>query len=220
MAWFRVNVEVGRSKGELEIDQVSNESIKSIIEGFFSVFGAKKSPAPVKMEDKSINVEANGITFVPDPVPVLSDLVLRTKAKEPEGISRKVELLNSERTLSTSLGDKLAEAYKAFDPDTLQAISNATESNEIERESSSLPEWYKTGIKYKDGVPLYRCRYYCQNPECRDKGKHYIKEDVTEVSCRNCGEQLGVRPAGTNYPLERDEWGNFFIADGRKDERV
>ncbi|WP_342419226.1 hypothetical protein [Paenibacillus sp. FSL H8-0168] len=212
MAWFRVNVEIGRSKGELEMDQVGNESIKSIIEGFFSVFGAKKSPAPMKIEDKPVKVTVN-------PAPELSDLVLRTKAKEPEGISRKVNLLNSERTLSTSLGDKLAEAYKSFDPDTLQAISNATESNEVEQ-ASVTPDWYKTGIKYKDGVPLYRCRYYCQNPECRNKGKHYIKEDETEVSCHNCGEQLEVRPAGTNYPLERDEWGNFFIADGRKGERV
>jgi hypothetical protein len=216
MAWFRVNVQVGRSKGELEMDQVGNESIKSIIEGFFSVFGAfsaKKSPASVKIEDKPVKVADNT-------VPDLSDLVLRTEVKKTEGISRKVNLLNSERTLSTSLGDKLAEAYKAVDPDTLQAISNATESNEVEQEASVTPEWYKTGIKYRDGVPLYRCRYYCQNPECRNKGNHYIKEDETEVSCHNCGEQLEVRPAGTNYPLERDEWGNFFVADGRKGEHI
>ncbi|MNN88666.1 hypothetical protein D3C81_2063750 [compost metagenome] len=73
------------------------------------------------------------------------------------------------------------------------------------------PEWYETGIKIKDGVPHYRLRYWCKNPDCKDKAGDYIPVDQMIVNCRKCGMALKVRPAAPKG--QRDSWGNFYIAD-------
>ena len=42
-------------------------------------------------------------------------------------------------------------------------------------------------IKYKEGIPHYKLRYWCKNPDCKDKSNDYIKEDQVTVCCRRCG---------------------------------
>lgn len=133
---------------------------------------------------------------------ILKDVVLENAKRVT-----KPAMLNSDRTLSTSLGDKLAEAYLNIDSETLNGISKSTETNE------EVEDYKVTGIKYKDGVAHYKCRYWCKNPECRGKGNHYILPDEKTVDCYDCGSVHEVREAVFADPLKRDDWGNYFIAD-------
>ncbi|GKS14756.1 hypothetical protein YDYSY3_57560 [Paenibacillus chitinolyticus] len=79
-------------------------------------------------------------------------------------------------------------------------------------------EWYESGIKYKNGVPHYRCRYWCPNEECKCSSNQYILKDDKTTECHECGTILKVRPANpvldtsTGLPF-RDSYGNFFRAD-------
>ncbi|WP_010278857.1 hypothetical protein [Paenibacillus senegalensis] len=81
------------------------------------------------------------------------------------------------------------------------------------------PDWYETGIKYKNGVPHYRCKYWCKNENCKNKGNHYIPLDAETINCHNCGQSLKVRLATGNFQdvrtrlPERDQYGNFYRAD-------
>lgn len=198
MAWLRMNIKNEKTTGELEMDQTTNENTEAVISGFFGVFGSVSAVPTIVVQESQALV--NSTIKSAETVRTIQKEVATEKMVErttQPTVSRKIPaLLNSDRTLSTNVGE---EVKKAFDTAAIQ--------------TGDEPDWYKTGIKHKDGVPHYRCRYWCKNPECRNKGSHYIKEDETSVSCHNCGEQLEVRPAGTNYPFERDEWGNFFVAD-------
>ncbi|MBN2980136.1 hypothetical protein [Cohnella algarum] len=86
-----------------------------------------------------------------------------------------------------------------------------------QRMEPERPEWYETGIKYKNGVAYYRTRYWCQNPGCKHQGNQYIKLTDTTTECHECGNVLQVRPAagivGSDGVPEQDRFGNFFRAD-------
>ncbi|MFW5437097.1 hypothetical protein [Paenibacillus apiarius] len=199
MSWIRMNIQNGALNGEMEMDQASHEHKADLIKGFFEVFGVAKS----KQEVVGIDWAGKGkgsqtvvsIDEIKPKLPASSEIrktietAIKKKTEPPKVI--KPPLLNSERSLTVPIGEKLAAAAES---------------------SEQQPEWYKTGIKYKDGVPHYRCRYWCKNPDCRDKSNDYIEGHEPEIKCRKCGQRLIVRQA-TEIRMQRDEWGNFFIAD-------
>lgn len=204
MSWLRMNLQNGQVSGELEMDQIGSNETMAVVHGFIGAFGLQvkeniPEPAPKIITPK--------ITISPT---ILSKQAAKEVVKDTavDKVSiNKPSLLNSERTLSVAIGEQLAEAYKNIDPGDIEAISKAAETNE-------QPEDYKvTGIKQKDGMAHYRCRYWCKNPECRNKGNHYILPDTKTVDCHNCGTELEVREAVHGEPMNRDSWGNFFIAD-------
>lgn len=112
--------------------------------------------------------------------------------------SRQLPLINGERSSIVSLGDKLQTAI----------------------EKTSEPEHWKTGIMIgEDGEKRYKCYYEC---ECGNKGKRYIKLKTAEVHCHSCNELIPVKLATgqvkPNGIPERDDWGNYYIADYQDDD--
>ncbi|WP_336759403.1 hypothetical protein [Paenibacillus sp. USHLN196] len=223
MSWVRMNIQNGQVTGELEMDQLGAGETKAIVDGFFGAFGlqAKDSKpeviAPVRTLATSPPFSASDIT----PAAETQTKVMASTIKSKQAVKEilkdavienakrvtKPAMIYSERTLSTSLGEKLAEAYQNIDSESLNVISNSTETNE------QVDDYKVTGIKYKDGVAHYKCRYWCKNPKCRGKGNHYILPEEKTVDCYDCGSVHEVREAVFGDPLKRDDWGNFFIAD-------
>lgn len=76
------------------------------------------------------------------------------------------------------------------------------------------PEHFITGIKYKEGIPHYKCRYWCRN--CGHQGTHYIGLTEQSTQCHACNTAHAVRPALDKLDPEgipeRDRFGNFFVA--------
>lgn len=80
-------------------------------------------------------------------------------------------------------------------------------SNESDVEDD-VPDFYKTGIKIRNGVETYKCHYRCS---CGDSGNHYVPIYTLKVNCYNCGQALKVVDADDGFP-NRDEFGNYYIA--------
>ncbi|MGP3787178.1 hypothetical protein [Paenibacillus sp. 1A_MP2] len=226
MSWVRMNIQNGQGTGELEMDQLGAGETKAVIDGFFGAFGLQvkdskpelvhkpKLPEIVAPLAKLQKVTENETVI---PLSSLMDSTINSKkavqeivkdvVKENAKRVTKPAMIHSERTLSTSLGEKLAEAYQNIDSESLNVISNSSETNE------QVDDYKVTGIKYKDGMAHYKCRYWCKNPKCRGKGNHYILPEEKTVECYDCGSVHEVREAVFADPLKRDDWGNFFIAD-------
>lgn len=197
---INMNVQTEKARGTLIIADATETNKSDVIKGFFSLLGPWKEPA-------------QGITYSPDILTQGTTKVFEEKEairKQVEEVSnqrleeiaspgkiepliKKPNLINSTRTLSPTIGEMIGVLPPQDVPE-------------------EEPEWYKTGIKNKEGIPHYKLRYWCKNPECKDKSNDYIKEDQKTVTCRKCGHELLVRQA-TDEHLKRDEWGNFFIAD-------
>ncbi|MDK8193752.1 hypothetical protein QP794_27080 [Paenibacillus sp. UMB7766-LJ446] len=230
MSWVRMNIFNDQLSGELEMDQLGAGDISAVVAGFFGAFGLKESKrestAPVVTVAPYYNHSSPSVPSAPLsqsqqlfselPAKVMASTIegkqavkeiLKDAVKENAKRVTKPAMINSDRTMSTSLGEKLAEAYQKIDPDSLNAISNSTETNE------QVEDYMVTGIKHKDGVAHYKCRYWCKNPKCRGKGNHYILPEEKTVECYDCGSVHEVREAVHAQPLQRDDWGNFFVAD-------
>lgn len=223
MSWVRMNIFNDQLSGELEMDQLGAGETKAVIDGFFGAFGLQAKDnkpeviAPIKTLAITPPLSASDITPAAESQTKIMTSTIESKqavkeilkdvVKENAKRVTKPAMLNSDRTLSTSLGDKLAEAYQNIDSASLDVISNSTETNE------QVDDYKVTGIKYKDGVAHYKCRYWCKNPKCRGKGNHYILPEEKTVECYDCGSVHEVREAVFADPLKRDDWGNFFIAD-------
>lgn len=216
MNWIKLTVNKGEVNGVLELDKLSNEHKSSLINGFFRVFGAAETVAPAAPKN-----EAEPITVVLEDLKksvsnaLAAPLVSSHKTVLPATPSQpklaeivKPALINSERSLNIPLGEK----FTALNEKLSAAVESVKPAVQKEQK-----DWWVTGIKYKDSVPHYRCRYYCS---CKGKGSNdYIRLDASEVTCHNCGQRLAVRLATGEYDdldkgiPARDEWGNYFIAD-------
>jgi len=82
---------------------------------------------------------------------------------------------------------------------------------EIEKKEQEIPSYYNTGIKVKNGINHYRCRYRC--PKCNNTGNHYIPEGVKMVDCHECQTTMLVKKAtpGTQG-IQPDRFKNWFVA--------
>ncbi|QCT03763.1 Phage protein [Paenibacillus algicola] len=194
---IKIHVRTDKAAGSLEITEASEASQHKVLRGFFNLMGQHED---IQIPEIEIKGSAPGKLEQHETILPLEDLPVKPEKSFLSGVVRDVfqkpeimkpEFINSARTLSSTIGERLGT---------------------IQEEEQGKPEWYKTGIKYKEGVPHYRLRYWCKNSSCKDKSNDYIKEDQTTVSCRKCGQKLKVRKANGDH-LERDEWGNFFIAD-------
>ncbi|CAM3305119.1 MULTISPECIES: hypothetical protein [Paenibacillus] len=199
---IKMNVQTEKAQGTLLISDATEANKSDVIKGFFNLLG------PVKELTQGVTYSPE-ITIKKGPkeldereviLPLKHPLANRSSQREiaspekSESPIKKPDLINSTRTLSPTIGEMLGVVPQQDAP------------------AAEEPEWYQTGIKYKQGVPHYKLRYWCKNPQCRDRSNDYIKEDQKTVCCRKCGQELMVRQA-TDEHLKRDEWGNFFIAD-------
>lgn len=208
---IRMNIQTEKAQGTMLITDASESNKVDAIKGFFSLLGPVKEPAQGVTFSPEITIkkgpevleEREGIVPLKHPLANRKQVDVELSSQPFEGVAaaptktepsiKKPDLINSTRTLSPTIGEMLGVAPPQDVPE-------------------EEPEWYKTGIKYKEGLPHYKLRYWCKNPECKDRSNDYITEDQKTVICRKCGEKLLVRQAADEH-LKRDSWGNFFIAD-------
>lgn len=118
----------------------------------------------------------------------------KNAAERTKGISRKLPIVG-------------------MDERTTFPLSETAKVKESERKNTSAPEHWETGIKEdSDGSKRYRCHYRCR---CGGQGKRYIPLDFDYIYCRDCEEEIDVKPATGKVKVdgvpERDSFGNFFV---------
>lgn len=89
-------------------------------------------------------------------------------------------------------------------------IADKVDLSKLKIEQQEEPDFWKTGIKEKNGEPHYRCRYLC--PSCGTVSNHYILKDTDTVNCHECDEEMEVVPMDTAIGKETDSHGNWYIA--------
>lgn len=198
MSNLKLIMSQGNKTAELEIEQSDEKQRNDAVMGLFRFFGDKAATAVLTINSAKAEPQVKQ-NAAPQKVQPASPAPLSaggTSAPPQSHKSVKPPLIHSERTLKMPIGE----------------ITGSTSNEAV----SDEPEHYRTGIKYKDGVPHYRLRYWCKNLKCRDKGTDYILPDEMIINCRTCGTAHVVRPAAPKG--ERDDWGNFFIADALADQ--
>lgn len=213
MPYVKLNINEGTKNIALEVGDANEQHITSIISGAFGVFGVspQNKDIVIQLNEKALaslvpsaptvdlkTKQAKEIEQAKQQIspPTLTKAVWQDDDNKPSERKRQIELQGTSRTLNTPIGEHLDKAVERL-PDR--------------------PEWYDTGIKYKDGVPHYRLRYWCQNKSCENQGNQYILLDDKEVECHNCKTKHKVRPTfgvvSDNGIPKTDRYGNFFRAD-------
>lgn len=188
MGHLKLIMSDGNKKAELELEKTDEKQRNDTVMGLFRFFGDKAAISSPVIEVSTPKPNAAPQEMkVPAPPPLS---VCGTITVPPPQKPEKPALIGSERTLATSIGE--------------------IASGPVTDHTSSVPDHYKTGIKYKDGIAHFKMRYWCQNDKCRDKANDYITADQRIVNCRQCGMALAVMPAAPKG--ERDGYGNFFVA--------
>ncbi|MGN7760474.1 hypothetical protein [Paenibacillus sp. 22594] len=205
MTNLKLTMSQGNKNASLEIEQANDEQKLTVIERLMRFFGVRQAeevkPSVVQVaapkveliqkreehrEDRKIQRQPSAVTIPLEPV----------KQVEQSGSPKQLPLIGSERTMHTEIRELISENPGKTIP---------------RQEGNGEPEWYKTGIKYRDGEPQYKCRVHCKNPECQRKTNAYVPVDQLQIECHDCGTALTIRPAAPKG--ERDGNGNFFIAD-------
>lgn len=142
-------------------------------------------------EENIFNLNRPNIKGIPT-----NEIISKTdkKVKENPSVSKVVELEREEK----------AYVHKESDGFTIGDKINLKEA------LSQEPEFWKTGIKEKNGVNHYRCRYLC--PSCGTLSNHYITPEVTQVNCHQCDQQMDVIPMEQVNGKEKDSNSNYYIA--------
>lgn len=224
MSFMKLNICIGTKSVDLEVEKAEGSHIATVIKGAFGIFGVslqqrevtqgtiqgtlsepnsqtlgdlkEKQSRELNIAKQSLEMQELQIGVIP-PVPLMDwKPDPNAKITAVQGSPREVTLIGSDRSLTTSVGEKLIEAAG---------------------KSKNRPDWYDTGIKFKDGVPHYRTRYWCQNSGCNLQGNQYILLTAETTECHGCGTVHKVRPAlgdkRTDGVPNKDRFGNFFRAD-------
>lgn len=93
---------------------------------------------------------------------------------------------------------------------TIDVESDEEPNEHMSQNDPNAPDFWKTGIKMKNGVEHYKCFYKCFN--CNEQGKHYIPKDVRSIFCHKCNFELPVMTATPQGFPHRDEFGNYFVS--------
>lgn len=159
----------------------------------------------IKVED--INIDAPAIIFEDEPT---EEIIAKYAPK----------------VFGNSMQEKMAEAFqKQADEAQKKSAPKPTHEEPAEYKSSDVTKKYvdtqnhhETGIKYKlikgtPNVPTYRCRWNCPNPTCNDRGNHYLPEGTVVTYCYTCNAKLRVEDATSMGFPNRDDNGNFYVAN-------
>lgn len=212
MSELKVSLFVDGKRNNLHIKDASEELVKSVANNFFKNVGAVELELPqssigelfkgnsftgdefrTELAEKPLDNDFEVVESIPDPG------LEERELNKPKPASKKLPMLNHDRTLSHSMADSLKNIGLA--------VKNAYNVD------SDDPEYFKTGIKDKEGVKHYKTRYFCKNRKCGHKGNHYLPEGTEFTYCHQCEEKLLVREASKDGFPNRDEWGNFYVAD-------
>lgn len=153
-------------------------------------------------------------TYIPNPTEEhkskLINNVFQLFGVATVSVSEKTEPKEVKPTTKPSVAKAVVDTLRHQRNDTT-VHGNPTTMEEALGEPTEVPDFYKTGIKVRDGVKHYKCRYRCV--KCNSTGNHYIPEGVEQVDCYECQTSLMVKKAtpGT-VGLDRDKFGNWFVA--------
>ncbi|SFE11162.1 hypothetical protein SAMN04487969_101112 [Paenibacillus algorifonticola] len=218
---LKLSIVDGVKSVDLELEQTESGHVTAVINGAFSVFGVNLASVPAPATEviaPELTITKTDLDFIfgperPDlkakqvkeieqakeeltkkayPVPEFPPVPVAKVEIPAKERPRTLPLIGSARTPMVSLEEKI------------QAVINTGEAR---------PVHWETGIKFKEGIPHYRCYYRCKS--CGNKGNHYIKLDDTEVTCHNCKSAYSVLSAtGVEQDgiPERDGFGNFFVS--------
>jgi hypothetical protein len=228
MSELKVSLFVDGKRNNLHIKDASEELVKSVANNFFRNVGAveielPKSTAGGLHKGNSFTGEefrTESVWAQVDDNFELEESIPNSETNEPEikkvkPASKKLPMLNHDRTLSHSMAGALEKYKKQFSEITSKSTKEIADSlcGLATKGNSSDPDYFKTGIKVKEGVKHYKTRYYCKNRQCGHKGNHYLPEGTEFTYCHQCEEKLLVREASEDGFPNRDEWGNFYVAD-------
>ncbi|WP_154116963.1 hypothetical protein [Paenibacillus monticola] len=199
MSYLKLIMSQGNKNAELEIEEPNDELKLTAIERVMRFFGVKPAEVSKFPEIETIGpivgLNLEDLQKKRQTAPKQVESIEISMPQQP-GRPQQLPLIGSERAMHTEIRELISKA-------PVQPVAS--------QESTEDPEWYKTGIKYKDGMPHYRLRYWCKKPDCQGKGTEYILPNQMEVKCKACGTLHTIRPAAPKG--EWDGWGNFFIAD-------
>lgn|GEM_PF-663041 len=155
-------------------------------------FLAAKQSEPVKIE----LAEKKSQEFVEQAVKALSSL-----NKEPQ----------PKRSRSVDLIDGASSTFTLADIAKVKSVDK--KSPEEEADKQDQPDFWTTGIKIKDGVEHYKTYYECA---CGMKSRRYLSLEEDACECHECSVKIQKEPAVANKPMQRDSFGNYFVAKGIK----
>ncbi|NMH68589.1 hypothetical protein HF072_07320 [Bacillus sp. RO3] len=229
MSELKVSLFVDGKRNNLHIKDASEELVKSVANNFFRNIGAVEVELPrsiarglhkgnsitgdeFRAESVWAQVDDDLEEIEPTSGPI-SEEEPETEKEKPT--SKKLPILNHNRTLSHSMAGALKDYKKQLSEITSKSTKEIADSlcEVSAKGDSGDPEYFKTGIKVKEGVKHYKTRYFCKNRKCGHKGNHYLPEGTEFTYCHQCEEKLLVREAAENGFPNRDEWGNFYVAD-------
>ncbi|RNB72158.1 hypothetical protein [Brevibacillus panacihumi] len=213
---IRVTVFHGENKAFLEIAKPNNKQVLQIIRGVFGVFGFG---FPQDEQAKPISLPEAKENFVPK---ILSTELTNDSANTSEDSksdneivtkmhSKQLPYVNSARTLSTPLGEKLGPLLGIVADKEVE--TNHPESAPPVDDQITKNESTNNDIKVINGLEHYRTRVYCKNAACGKRSNRWIPVKQKSIQCPHC-KTIHVRRDATvqGFP-NQDQFGNFFKAD-------
>lgn len=181
----RIRFKDGEKESELTFNGINEHHKLSLIDGFFKFFDLNVDFQ--EMAETYLKVGHSYKDFYKEVDPSKDEMLGSVTSKKAEDVT-----------------------LKDIDTEKMQI-----ENNWKIEESSSDPDFRKTGIKIREnGTKYYRCRYICS--KCRNKGNHYIKKTDGFITCHECGNRMRVISATEKGFPDTDDYGNFFIAGAYK----
>ena len=193
-----MKIEINVQNAHLKAEEIQENHVTSIIEGFFGVLGVVKQAENNSSHCKNINPLKNlgeaPAGYVPFQSVKTSAIAVSTKANKEEEksqqISKVLPKINAERSLSAPIRE-------------VAKISLASDSE--------APIF---GTKeFEDGQIKYQCKYWC---DCGHTGKRWVNDNAQHVHCHECNSKLIVEPATPDFREDvlpvQDNFNNFFIA--------
>lgn len=163
---------------------------------------------PITDEEKVYEIAMKVLSLYSDEEEVLLNLPT-IKKESKEVIESTIKALNKTEPLKIPREDLESIVHKESDGFTI-ADKIDLESLGIKKHHPQPPEYFQTGVKDKDGIPHYRCRYMCTS--CGTISNHYIPEGANSVNCHECNEEMEVLSVKEETGHETDKFANWYVA--------
>ncbi|WP_342557333.1 hypothetical protein [Lysinibacillus sp. FSL P4-0201] len=192
-----MKIEINVQDAHLKAEEIQENHVTSIIEGFFGVLGVAKqnenNSSVFKPKNKPlINLGEAPPDYVPFQNVKTSAVVVPPKIEKEKNqqISKVLPKVNGERTLTTPISE-------------MAKINCVSESESL-----------NFGTKeFEDGQIKYQCKYWC---DCGHTGKRWVSRSAVYAHCHECNSKLIVEPATPEFREDglpvQDSFNNFFIA--------
>ncbi|AYB41036.1 hypothetical protein [Brevibacillus laterosporus] len=232
----KLSVSEGLKRVELELPKANNLQVLNMIHGLFGFLGHEiktgmlvapqslsHTPEVVVSKRSEENVSGDDDKGNSNIIPkVVEDPIVdfkedtKVESKGQAGRSKQLPYVNSEYTMTQSLGEVLGPLLglsAEVGSENSQDSQNANSYMASEEKSLIDPTKQYSGIIYNNGVPQYQTYVYCKNLKCGQRIKVFVKETQHSVYCPACDTKHIRRDATKGGFPEQDDFGNYFKAD-------